>query len=91
MDKPPHHSHPPCYDADPDALAWARGKVAPVIAKLRDFASAADDVDAQRWTALANLLDIELNGHGPCFGAFDKRLPDANRDAENVQLHATAS
>ena len=74
------------FDSDPDALAWARARIAPTLRRLREFERAAadqgDELDAHRWRGLHNMLTIELcGGGGPIMAAFDPRIPAATADA----------
>ena len=68
------------FDRDPDAVAWARGKVVRLRDKYRGFeqsAAAAGKADqASMWRRLANMIDMQMVGGKTCsIAAFDERLP----------------
>jgi len=71
------------FDLDPEALAWARGKVENYIKKMRRFeeqASHATDREGSRrerqWLLFGNMLESEfIGGRGCVIAAFDERLP----------------
>jgi hypothetical protein len=62
------------YDADPDALAWARGKVQFYVDKARRFARTSND-NAEQWHRIANILEMWLlpSDEGCVIGPFDSR------------------
>lgn len=69
---------PSRYDRDPDALAWARGKVADLEARWREFEASArstgKDGQAELWRQMANGLKHGLiGGDGYVIAAFDER------------------
>lgn len=69
---------PSHYDRDPDALAWARSKVADLEARYRRFSESAiaagEPEQADMWRYLANGLRAGLIGDGGCvIAAFDER------------------
>jgi len=70
---------PSRFDRDPDALAWARSKVAGIEARYREYASLADKAgkpeEAKMWRDVANGLVYGLigGGDGPVVAAFDER------------------
>lgn len=69
------------YDADSEALAWARAKVQAEIDRARGFAEAAraahDPEHADLWQRIANRMQRTLiGGEGCVIAAFDERLPD---------------
>jgi len=77
------------YDRDPDALAWARARVANLESRWRKFsesaASAGKDDQAQMWRHLANGVRSGLiGGEGGVIAAFDERragLPAADGES----------
>lgn len=68
------------FALDPDALAWARGKVERLRDKYRRFEIQArergDTELAAQWRKFANLLEMELiGGKGCTITPFDERRP----------------
>lgn len=68
------------YDADPEALAWARTKIQGEIDRCRKFAEQADAArDTEQfelWRRLANRMQrVFIGGEGCVHAAFDERLP----------------
>lgn len=68
------------FGTDPDALAWARGKVVKLRAKYRLFEASSRDEGkpelATQWRKFANLLTMELiGGNGCVITPFDERRP----------------
>jgi hypothetical protein len=67
------------FDRDPDALAWARSKVADAEARFREYASLAGRAgkpeEAKMWRDMASGLRYGLmgGGDGPLVAAFDER------------------
>jgi hypothetical protein len=80
---------PSRYDRDPDALAWARAKVANLESRWRKFSESAaiagKDEQAEMWHYLANGVRSGLiGGEGGVIAAFDERraaLPAADGEA----------
>jgi hypothetical protein len=80
---------PSRFDRDPDALAWARSKVAGIEARYREYASLADRAgkpeQAEMWRYMANGLRHALIGDGSVIAAFDERRaalpPSAKEDS----------
>ncbi|MFI8301533.1 hypothetical protein ACIGCZ_37125 [Streptomyces nigra] len=68
------------YDADPEALAWARAKVQDEIDRCRKFTESATAAgkpeQAEMWRRLANRMQRQfIGGEGCVMGYFDERLP----------------
>lgn len=67
------------YDTDPEALAWARSKVQPLIDKMRRFeqqATESGETDPAQWRKIANVIESHLIGGSGCVIAqFDERMP----------------
>lgn len=66
------------YDADPDALAWARAKIQRRIDHYRDFERQAKEkgTDSEIWRNIAWSMERDFIGAGGCvIAAFDERLP----------------
>jgi hypothetical protein len=65
------------FDRDPDALAWARSKVAGIEARYREYAESADragkPAEAEMWRYMANGFRHALIGDGSVIAAFDER------------------
>jgi len=65
------------FDRDPDALAWARSKVADAVSRFREYASLADRAgkpeEAEMWRNMAGHLRHALIGDGLTVAAFDER------------------
>jgi hypothetical protein len=77
----------PKYDADPEALAWARGRVEAFIERLERFKAQAegrgDEELAKRWRMTAWLVEREfIGGEGCVIAAFDERRPKLVADLE---------
>lgn len=68
---------PSRFDRDPDALAWARSKVADAVARFREYAESADTAgkpeEAELWRQMANGMRHALIGDGTAIAAFDER------------------
>lgn len=77
------------FDRDPDALAWARARVANLESRWRKFAESAaragKDDRADMWRCLANGVRSGLiAGEGGVIAAFDERraaLPAADGES----------
>ncbi len=68
------------FDADPDALAWARGKVQRLADRYCEFGrhctERGDREKAAQWRKFASLLELELIGGKTCvITPFDERRP----------------
>lgn len=68
------------FEADPEALAWARGYVERLVTKYRGFEATARSEGrtemASQWRKFANLLRMELiGGEGCVITPFDERRP----------------
>lgn len=77
------------FDYDPEALAWARGKVKEYIDRLAEFekqAKAEGDVRAATGCAVSRVLaERHFLGDGGCvIGAFDERLPEWAKRIDNA-------
>lgn len=72
------------YSRDPEALAWAREKVAKQIDFIGEMADhltekgEADRADGYRQAA-ERMRSMLIGGSGCVVGAFDERLPEALR------------
>lgn len=69
------------YDADPEALAWAREKIQRSIDQARQFereAAEAGKENSRQWRLVAYFMDTRLvgDGTGCVITAFDARRPD---------------
>jgi hypothetical protein len=68
------------FDADPDAIEWARGKILRVIDQAEQFEKHAQDNSdmrtAARWRITAAFMRTRLiGGEGCVIAYFDARLP----------------
>lgn len=68
------------YDADPEALAWARAKIQHQVDRCRKFHASAmaagKPEQAETWRHLANRMERDLiGGEGCTIAAFDVRRP----------------
>ena len=77
------------YDADPEALAWARAKIQAEIDRARRFALSAEVVNDEHqtdmWRRLANRMQrVFIGGDGCVHAAFDERLPDLVKAVDNA-------
>ncbi|MCF2531731.1 hypothetical protein [Yinghuangia soli] len=86
----PGHDTAPNLDADPAALAWARGKIQHHIDKLNRFrenaAERGDSAAAEQWRRIAGYMSRYLIAGGSCtIGSFDERLPDWAVLADNTE------
>lgn len=75
---PPEFSR---FDRDPEALAWARGKVQDYIDRLADFerqvAEAGDEASVRCFRIVQSHVRSYFLGDGGCvIGVFDQRMPD---------------
>lgn len=74
-------TEPSRYDRDPEALAWARGKIEAVAKRYEAFADRAAaegrDEQAAEWRAMATAVrhDLTGGGQGSPIASFDERLP----------------
>lgn len=69
---------PSPYDADPQAIAWARERILYAIAKAEDAGNNRDLAPEvrERWRGTAYYMRHELLGEGKTMpGPFDERLP----------------
>lgn len=64
---------PKNYDADPDALEWARAKIQVYVDKARRFERQSDNPEG--WRRVANIMEMWLlpSGQGCVIGPFDRR------------------
>jgi len=73
------------YDRDPEAIAWARGKIQATIDRYVAFAErAAADGSAQHAAMLRRIaaeVRRDLLGRGHVIGSFDERLPGLEKAA----------
>ncbi len=68
------------FDRDPEALAWARGRVQFYVDKARRFEQQAtergDTEKSSQWRRQANYMEMSLIGGQNCvIAAFDERRP----------------
>ena len=63
------------YDADPDALAWARAKIQTAVDRAEAFAQKGGP-NAQQWRKTAGIMRMWLlpTDEGCVIGPFDSRL-----------------
>ena len=69
------------FDTDPDALAWARGKIQHAVERAEQFqkhnTDGCDPEWAERWRITAAYMRRTLlGGRGCVIAAFDERLPE---------------
>lgn len=80
------------YDADPEAIAWARAKVEHAIEKMRRMSTSDSLSEENRrgWRKAANLLQMDLlGGEGCVIAAFDERLPKYTKLIEEAKGQKT--
>lgn len=68
------------FDADPEAVAWARAGVMREVERVEKFAATAlkrgDSEASARWRRFANLLRMSfIGGEGCVIATFDERRP----------------
>lgn len=76
---------PSRFDMDPEAIAWARGKIQATIARyvaLADRAIAEGHPrKAGEWQRITAAIEPDLLGRGDRIGSFDERLPGLEKAA----------
>lgn len=70
-----------CFDRDPEAVAWARGKVQAEIDRLARWHEKAKTEgkaeQAEHWRRIAGFLNRKfIGGHVGVIARFDERLPE---------------
>lgn len=78
------------FDTDPDAIAWARGKIQQYVERAEAFQKHAREAHnlemAAHWRITATFMRRELlGGRGCVIAAFDERLPDMVKRLDNTK------
>lgn len=69
------------FDSDPDAIAWARGKIQQYVERAEAFQKHNTDTGSPEWAerwriTAAYMRRTLLGGKGCVIAAFDERLPE---------------
>lgn len=69
------------FDTDPDAIAWARGKIQQCVERAEQFQKHNTDTGSPEWAerwriTAAYMRRTLLGGRGCVIAAFDERLPE---------------
>jgi len=82
------------FDKDPEAIAWARGKIQATVSRYVAFATRASAEgrlgDAAAWRRTADEVRRDLLGQGHVIGSFDERLPAMKHAADPAPAASAA-